>query len=234
MSSLFDLDKDERSEIEERANLKGMPIEERVKAKPSTLARILAVGTCDYFDWESARIGAASNHEKAERVQAANDAAAKPTEAARERANEAWSLAKTSWSSYYLSRIALEFTIEQRIEQARVHQITFRIPLLEAVHRDTQRILHSKLRLSECILHTQGREEAKAYLASVKNEIEGIEKKGLLSALVAQTLAELRQHPSPQANALARRVDLLERDWQPTGTYYWYKRQIDALIAGWR
>ncbi len=223
ISILLDLEKDEKTGHEERE-----------KAKPTTLARILAVGLRDFFDFESARMVACVNHERAENAQAAVDAATKPTAAAKERAAEAWSLAKTSWSSYYLSRIALDFTIEQRVEQARAQPILVRVPLLEAIHRDTQRILNAKICLSECLYHTQGRKEANAYLASVKSEIEKIEKKGLMASLVSQTLAELRQFSGPQANALVKRAELLETDWKTSGSTFWLKQQIDARIAGWR
>ncbi len=232
---LINLDKDDKIEHEDRTNPKGTAIEDRIKAtKPSMLVRILAVGMREVFDLELARIVAGANHEKAASAQAAVDASLKPTDSAKERADEAWGLAKTSWSSFYLSRLALDFIIEQRVEQAKIQPILIRIPLLESMHRDTFRILNAKLRLSECVFYTQGQDESLAYLTSVKSEIEGIEKKGLMAALTAQTLAELRQHSGPEANALTKRLELLDNDWRLTGTYAWLKQHIDARIAGWR
>src|SRR5437764_1164271 len=84
------------------------------------LTKILAIGMRDHFDFELARSQACANHEAAEHAQATLASLrqrGKPTATANKAAREAWIVARSSWSNFYLDRLSLESMIKRRIEQ---------------------------------------------------------------------------------------------------------------------
>jgi hypothetical protein len=207
----------------------------------SVPTKILAVGLRDHFDFELARGQAAVSHEKAQRAEAALHGATKPGAGAVKRASDAWIMAKSAWANFYIARIALENTIDQRLDQMRTRvrpitrsppeELDLRVSLLETLHLDVQRCINAKLRLAECLVHTHpdGVKGANAYLEKTKREIEQIEAKGLLREEIKGLQDDLPRIGIPDgARAMfARRLDLLSRDWSERGSYFWLKQQID-------
>jgi hypothetical protein len=203
----------------------------------STPTKILAVGLRDHFDFELIRSQAAVSQEKAERLQSALRAQAKPSDTVVTRAHEAWIVAKSAWDNFYLARIPLEFTIDQRLDQMRkrVHreEIDLRVGMLETLHLDVQRYFNAKLRLAECLAHTHpdGVKAANAYLEKTKAEIEQIEAKGLLRDEIKSLQDILPRLAMKDARAVfQRRLDLLSHDWSERGNYFWLKQQIDQRV----
>lgn len=235
---LIDVDKDDPSERENK-NV--------VLTKKTVLTKILAVGTRDYFDFELARMQAAANHEIAERAQTTLQAMVlqamvSPDDLAKKRAEEAWIVAKSAWSNFYLERISLQ---ESKIKQGRFHlqrippgpgSTDLRIGLLETLHLDVQKYFHAKLRLAECRVHTEanGMKDAAVYLEKIKSEIEAMEAKGILKADIDDLGLTVRQVKEPLRARAQRRLDLLAADWSEHGSYYWMKRQIERRISGMR
>ena len=151
------------------------------------------------------------------------------TNAANERAREAWSLAKSAWSNSYLNQISLESTIKQRLEliqQQHPKDVENRIVLLETVHLDVQKYFQAKLRLAECMDHLQGTKMRDIILRHTKSEIEAIEKAGQLSNAVSQHTEQFRNIPLAQQH-----LNLLARDWSAQGSYFWMKQSIDQMLA---
>jgi hypothetical protein len=206
--------------------------------------KILAVGLREHFDFELVRSQAAVSHEKAERLEAALHGSAKPNEAACKRASDAWIMAKSAWANFYVARVALEFTIDQRLEQMRsrvrpvardpIEELDLRLSLLETLHLDVQRCFNAKVRLAECLVHTDpnGIKGANAYLEKTKREIEQIETKGLLREEIKSLQDALPRVaiPDPARAMFQRRLDLLSRDWSERGSYFWLKQQIDQRV----
>jgi hypothetical protein len=207
--------------------------EDHIRSVPT---KILALGLRDHFDFELVRSQAAESHEKAERAQAALRAQAKPSAAVVKNAHEAWIMAKSAWANFYIARIPLEFTIDQRLNQmrpprVRPDEVELRIGMLETVHLDVQRYFNAKSRLAECLVHTHpdGIKGANAYLAKTKAEIEQLEKKGLLRDEIKNVQDILpRVGMSEAARATyQRRLELLSHDWSERGSYFWLKQQFD-------
>ena len=211
---------------------------QNVNGDPSVPTRILAVGLRDHFDFELARSQAAVSHEKAEHVQAVLDSQAKPSEHVTKKAHEAWIMAKSAWANFYIARIRLESTIDQRLDQMRKRirpeEIDLRVGLLETLHLDVQRYFNAKLRLAECLAHTHpdGIKGANAYLEKTKSEIEQVERKGLLRDEVKSVQDILpRVALNDAARAIfQRRLEFLTHDWTERGNYFWLKRQIDQRV----
>jgi hypothetical protein len=201
------------------------------KHEKTVLTRVLAVGMRDHFDFELARSQASTNHEKAVYAQAMLQE--KPVEHTRKDARQAWATAKSSWSSFYLDRIGLDFIVQQRLEQLQrvpVDQIDQRIGLLETLHREVHKYFQAKLRLAECVEHVDGAKKCKQDLERVKIEIEEMEKKGLLHTEIKncnEFLAQLLPQVRP---FFQNRLDLLARDWTEQGNYFWMKKQIERAI----
>ncbi len=220
--------------------------EMNVKGDPrrSMPTKILAIGLRDHFEFELARCQAAVSHEKAERAEAVLRAQAKPNDAAVTRAREGWIKARSAWKNFYLDRVALEDTIDQRLEQmrSRVHpiapapleQLDLRISLLETLHLDVQRCFNARVRLAECLAHTDadGVKAASAYLEKTRREIEQVEAKGLLRDEIKSLQNALPRVAMPDAvrAMFQRRLDLLSRDWSQQGSYFWLKQQIDQRV----
>lgn len=229
---LADLEKELRD-----ANVKG--------GQPRSVpTKILAVGLRDHFDFELARSQASVSQEKAERAQAILRAQAKPSDQAAKRASDAWIVAKSAWANFYVNRIPLETTIEQRLEQIRKRvravarsqeeELELRVSLLELLHLDIARYFNAKLRVAECLVHTHpdGVKGAYAYLEKTKVEIENMEKKGLLRDEVRGMRDLLPQAPlaGPVRALYENRLELLSRDWSERGSYSWMKQQIDQRV----
>jgi hypothetical protein len=202
------------------------------KHEKTVLTRVLAVGMREHFDFELARSQASTNHEKAVYAQAMLQE--NPAEHARKDARQAWDIAKSSWSSFYLDRIALDSTvIQKRLEQLQqVDQIDKRISLLETLHREMHKYFQAKLRLAECVEHLAGAKEAKKNLEKVKSEIIEMEKKELLHAEIKTCSDRLPQFPPQVRPFFQNRLDLLARDWTEQGNYFWMKKQIERAIDG--
>ncbi len=207
--------------------------------KANVLTKILAVSSRDYFVAELPRMEAAANHEVAMRYQARVDAVAKPSDYARKDADEAWSVAKTSWSNNYFQKIPpLQNKVDQALSQlqrnaAAGRAIDIRLSLLEDLHLDLQKYFNARLRLGECLSYTEakGAQAAARFHEETKNEIEALERQGPLKAEIADLSQALSQAPEPVRIYVQRRLDLLARDWSDGGNYYWTKKHIDRIIA---
>jgi hypothetical protein len=216
--------------------------------KRSMPTKILAVGLREHFDFELDRSRAAASHEKAERAEATLRGVAKPSESAVKRASDFWIMAKSAWANFYVAKVVLAATIDQRLAQMRsrvrpvirspAEEIELRLSLLETLHLDVQRYFNANLRLAECLEHThpdgvaEGVKASKAYLEKTKREIEQVEAKGLLRDEI-KTLQDLLPRADMQDGARAmiqRRLDLLARDWSERGSYFWLKKQIDQRV----
>jgi hypothetical protein len=218
-----------------------------VEQKPAVLTKILAVGMRDYFDFELARAQASANHEKAACLQASLDAAAKSTKSAQAKTQDAWSVAQSSWSNFYLQRIVLAGTIEQRLEQIRriermdaqradvlryLEAFDMKVSLLENLHLEVHKYFQAKQRLAECKVHLEGEKKAKAYLEDVQREIEQLQKKAPLQTEVKnlgdglQRFVQAQRLPEAVRAVFQKRLDLLARDWSENGAYAWMKRGI--------
>ncbi len=206
--------------------------------KTTVMTQILAVGIRDYFDLELARARGTAQHEKAARAQATLTAYVKPPATARERANEAWEIAGSSWGNVYLDRINLPSLIEQQRKQARERrpmpdmrdEIHTQVSLLEKLHLDVHKYLHARLRFAECQEVLVGAKQARAELEKIQKVIETLEKQGLLKADIENVGERLRAFETARA-FFQPRLDLLARDWMVGGNNHWLKRHIDQRIA---
>jgi hypothetical protein len=205
------------------------------KHEKTVLTRVLAVGLRDHFDFELAHSQASTNHEKAVYAQAMLQK--NPAERAKKDARDAWSIAKSSWSSFYLDRIALESTLTQRLERLQrvpvfnFDQLDKRISLLESLHRDVHKYFQAKLRLAECLEHLDGAKRAKDERERIKSEIESMAAKGLLQAEIKKLGEIVPQLPSQVQTLFQNRLDLLARDWSEGGNYFWLKKQIECTTG---
>ena len=208
------------------------------KHEKTVLTKILAIGMHDHFDFELARSQANAHHEAAARTQVVLSVLReqqKPTAAAGKNARDAWVIARSWWSNFYLDRLSLDSMVKRRLEQLhrrarpqdQGQNIEQAIRLLETLHFDVQKYFHAKLRLAECLEHLEGPKASHDYLLRVKSEIKAMKEKGLLRSEVEQLSGELRPLPKAQ-----KRVDLLANDWSERGSYYWMEQHIDRRIAG--
>jgi hypothetical protein len=206
------------------------------KIEKTVVTKILAVGMREYFESELARSQACANHEAAVHAQATLTSLreqGKATAATGKTTNDAWVIARSSWSNFYLDNISLESMIKRRLEQLRNRiqlrelgpEIDQRVGMLEVLHRDVQKYFHAKLCLAECIEHLQGPNASDEYLLAVRAEIEELEKKGVLRAELEQVQKALRQ--MQQVEWATKRLDFLANDWSDPGSYDWMKRQIE-------
>lgn len=205
--------------------------------RTSVMTKILAVGMRDYFDGELPRVRAMANHEKAAHAQAILTASAKQPAAAKERAREAWEIAAGSWGNLYLDRISLFGLIDQHHKSVRERrksatvneELHTQVSLLEKVHLDVHKYFQARLRLAECRAALEGPNSARIYLEQSRTEIDALEKKGILKADVQSFSDRLRASQNAQA-IFQPRLDLLARDWTPTGSYFWLKKELDARL----
>jgi hypothetical protein len=203
------------------------------RKKITMMSKIQAVGMRDYFAHELARSQALTSHEKAARAQATVEAAAKPTKAVLTRSHDAWMVARDSWF-FYLERIALSDTIEQRLAQYRMYPVEMfeqRLRLLETLHLDVHKYFQAKLNLAECKSHLEDKKKAGTPLADLKREFEDLQKKGQFQSEI-KALGEVAQQMRPPFRAFYEsRLDLLAHDWTANGAYAWMLRTIDARAA---
>ena len=198
---------------------------ERELHKKTILTQILAVGFRENLDLEMARSQAASNHEKAVRIQTA----AQTNKAAVRKTLEAWNMAQNSWKGFYLDRIALSSRIDQRLAQIRARGD---IEMLENLHLDVHKYFEAKLRLAECVAHEDGEKAARADHERIKGEIEDLQKKGKLQAEIKKISESLQRVPPNLRFAFQKRLDLLDRDWSEHGSFFWMRRQIEHARLG--
>jgi hypothetical protein len=187
----------------------------------------------DYFAHELARSQGLTSHEKAARAQANVEAAPKPTKAVLTRSHDAWRVARDSWF-FYLERIALADTIEQRFAQLRlfpVEMFEMRLRLLESLHLDVHKYFEARLNLAECRAHLGDHNKARADLADLKREFEDLQKKGQFQSEI-KALGEIVHQMRPAYRTFYEsRLDLLAHDWTANGAYAWMRREIDARTA---
>jgi hypothetical protein len=211
--------------------------EQKERKKITLMSKIQAVGMRDYFAHELARSQALTSHEKAGRAQANVDAAAKPTKAVLSRSHDSWTVARNSWF-FYLDRIPLSDTIDQRLAQVRVRlradpleSFDMRLHLLESLHLDVHKYFQAKLNLAECKSHLEDTKKVAAYLADSKKEIEDLQKKGLLQAEIKALGESVQQMRPPFRTFYENRLELLAHDWTANGPWAWMLRAIDARTA---
>lgn len=204
------------------------------KKEITVLARILAVGMRERLESELGRSQATVSFEKADHSQAllrnqkdmvANDLAGVRAE---------WSVAKDALENFYLNRTAVDSIIDQQLKrlpfverQNPLDHLDKQIGLLETLHLDLHKYFQARLRLAECLEYLGEPKAAAASLQTTKAQIEAMETKGQMAA----EIKKLREHPFAKAAPIFHeRLDLLARDWSPTGNYYWLKQHIDRTI----
>jgi hypothetical protein len=203
------------------------------RKKITMMSKIQAVGMRDYFAHELARSQALTSHEKAARAQASVDAVAKPTKAVLTRSYDAWMVARDAWF-YYLERIALSDTIEQRLAQYRMYPVEMfemRLRLLETLQLDVHKYFQAKLKYAECKSHFDDAKKVRASLADLKREFEVLQKKGQFQGEIKALGEVVHQMRPPFRMLYETRLDLLAHDWTANGAYAWMLREIDARAA---
>lgn len=226
------------SHLDKERPLEKDPAKERKKIKMMT--KIQAVGMRDYFAHELARSQALAGHERAALAQASVDAVDKPTKAVLTRAHDGWSVARDSWY-YYLERIGLSHTIDQRLIQLRtrlrsegLEMLELRVGLLESLHLDVHKYFQARLSLGECKSHVEDNKKVRAFYSDLKSEIEDLRKKDPLAAEI-KTLNDAVKTMPPELQAarahFTKRLDLLNHDWTADGAYVWMLRTIEERTA---
>jgi hypothetical protein len=195
-------------------------------ARVPILTGILAVGMREYFDFELARWQASVRHEKAARAQAQLESAAKPTPAAQTRSREAWIMARSAWSNFYLDRIALQDLVDRRLKLIQRQHPVLKIGLLEHLNQDIHKYFEARERLAECVAALDGAKAAQEYRRGTRAEIEAWQKKAPFAAelqSLRQELGRLRfKEDSPQEQqrkSWERRTEQMARDWSETGSF---------------
>ncbi|MBI2805567.1 MAG: hypothetical protein HYX68_11370 [Planctomycetes bacterium] len=199
--------------------------------KKSVMTKIVAFGMLESLDFELARVRAGLGHEEADRAQANLESQQKPSAQAKQRARQAWEVARSSWANFYLHRIAIKPLIErQLIQLSQVPRLEVRLSLLEKAHLDLHRYFHARIQLAECIAILDGAKEAKTELDSTRAEIEAFEKSGQFQTQIKNLSTKVPSNPEIQ-RVVQGRLDLLGRCWSQDGSYAWLKKQIVQRVA---
>ncbi len=170
---------------------------------------------------------AACFHEKAAQLQANEDSRAakgQDVAVAKENAGYAWSNARGAWAKFH-DRYGLNprslpqrlSAIQRRWNQGDTSTALF---LWEQLHLDMHTTFEARLRLAEAQAHTLKSSPA---LKELLADLDNFEKSDL-----PKQLSECRE--KARGTAIAQRLELLARDWSPSGNIHWLRENVRARL----
>jgi len=178
-------------------------------------------------------VRASTWEEKAEKLAAQvrhAQAAGKPARSTEESAQRAWKNAQSAWQRYCdraalgggQVRLRLDWVKQQRQEG----KFEPALAALELLHRDLHHFHDARIQRAEALAQAGNPQAARSVLETLHGQLVALEKDKALAEEV-----ELWRRDTGSGHPLAKRLELLARDWTPDGNRYWVRMRVERLLA---
>jgi hypothetical protein len=146
-----------------------------------------------------------------------------------DRTANAWRNTAGAWGNF-LDRADLGPTqqrqrLAQLSRQFQANQVEFALTGLEQLHVDLSRLWDARLRQAHAHEHNGQQQAAVASIKQVQSSLQALMKESDLKKLMDDLAAEKQLAPP-----LARRVNLLYRDWTPLGNFHWVGQRAQTML----
>ena len=148
----------------------------------------------------------------------------------------AWKNAQSGWGKFlYRGDVPLA-QVDQRLATIsalwKQGQTAIVVGLVEELHLDLHRALEARLRQAEASWRLGAKESARGALTKLRDDAAALEKLDQPRKLMQQWIDDLRGNPA--AAGFIKRLELLTRDWTPSGGLSAFRQRVDRQLDAWK